>query len=154
MDERQVAELLETALSQHNAGDLASAEAAYRRVLAERPTNADALHLLGVLLGQRGQPELGLPLLQRAVTILPNFQQFHLHLGQTLAALNRHDEALAALHRALQMNPRDLEARQAAGTALFAMNRPRDAIEQFRIAADLVPQDGVRLGNYGYALTH
>jgi len=154
MDQRQVAQTLQTALNQHNAGDLASAEAAYRRVLAERPTEADALHLLGVLLGQRGQPELGLPLIQRAITILPNVQPFHLHLGQALAAMNRHEEALAAFTRGLQMNPRDLDARQAAGSSLFALNRPLPAIEQFRIAAELAPQDGVRMGNYGYALMH
>jgi tetratricopeptide (TPR) repeat protein/ADP-heptose:LPS heptosyltransferase len=154
MDERQVAQLLQTAVNQHNAGDLASAEAAYRRILAERPTNADALHLLGVLLGQRGQAELGLPLLQRAITLLPNEQPFHLHLGQTLAALHRHEEALAALQCALQMNPRDVDARHAAGASLFALKRPVEAIEQFRLAAELAPQDGVRMGNYGYALIH
>jgi len=152
MDERQVAELLQTAVNQHNAGDLASADAAYRRILGERPNNADALHLLGVLHGQRGHPELGLPLLQRAIAILPDFQQFHLHLGQTLEALNRHDDALVALKRALELNPRDVEARHAAGSSLFSLNRLVEAIEQFRIAAELAPQDGVRVGNYGYAL--
>src|SRR4051812_42445288 len=133
MDERQVADLLQSALNQHNAGDLAGAEAGYRRILAERPANADALHLLGVLLAQRGQPELGLPLLQRAIAILPEFQPFHLHFGQALAALNRHEEALGALGRATQMTPRDLDARHAAGASLFALNRPALAIEQFRI---------------------
>ncbi|MEA2709815.1 MAG: hypothetical protein QOF78_2416 [Phycisphaerales bacterium] len=152
MDERQVAQLLETALNQHNARDLASAEAAYRRILVERPTNPDALHLLGVLLGQQGRPDLGLPLLQQAITILPTFQQFHLHHGELLAALNRHEEAIAALQRAIQLNPRDGEARHAAGLSLFAVNMPLQAIEQFRIAAELSPNDGVRLGNYGYAV--
>ena len=152
MDERQVNQILHTAVAQHNAGDLAGAERAYRRILAERATNPDALHLLGVLLTQRGQPDQGLPLLQRAVTILPNFQQFHLHLGQTLAALGRHEDALAALTRAAQLDPRDIATRHATGSSLFALNRPAQAVEQFRIAADGAPNDGAVVGNYGYAL--
>jgi len=152
MDERQLNQLLQTAVAQHNAGDLASAEAAYRRILAERPTNPDALHLLGVVLAQRGQPAQALPLLQRAVTILPNFQQFHLHLGQTLAALKRHEEALAALTRAAQLDPREIETRHAMGAVLFALNRPAPAVEQFRVAAEVAPQNATVVGNYGYAI--
>ena len=152
MDDRQVAELLQAALNQHNAGDLNNAESAYRRVLVERPTNADALHLLGVATAQRGRPDLALPLLQQAITILPTFAAFHLHLGEVLAVLNRHEEALVSFRRTIELNPREGLAHHAAGLSLFALNRIPEATERFRIAAELAPNDGIRLGNYGYAL--
>ena len=152
MDDQQVAQTLQAALARHNAGDLDGADAGYRRVLAARADNADALHLLGVLLAQRGRADLGLPLVQRAIAILPNFQPFHLHLGELLAALNRHAEAVAAFDTAIRLDPRDPNARGSAGLSLFALDRPAQALEQFRAAAELAPHDGGRLGNYGYAL--
>jgi tetratricopeptide (TPR) repeat protein len=152
MDERQVAQLLQEGVARHNAGDLAAAETTYRRILTERPTNADALHLLGVLHGQRGRPDLGLPLIQQAITLNPNFGPFHTHLGDTLSAVGRPVDALDAYGRAVQINPRDVDARHGAGSSLFKVGRIADAIEQFRLAAELSPGDGAKVGNYGYAL--
>ena len=46
---------LAAAIRHHQDGRVKEAEALYRQVLAEQPDNPEALHLLGVLLLQRGE---------------------------------------------------------------------------------------------------
>ena len=45
---------LENAVTLHQSGQLSQAEAIYRQLLGIDPTNADALHLLGVIAHQTG----------------------------------------------------------------------------------------------------
>ncbi len=152
MTPQEVFQILERALADHQAGRGAEAEAGYRRVLAAQPNNADALHLLGVLETQHGQPAAALPLLQRAVQLFPGTAQFQLHFAQALAATGRHPEALAAFHRAIQLDPKDPRARSEAGASLAQVGRARDALEQYRIATELAPGNAGIAGNYGMAL--
>jgi Flp pilus assembly protein TadD len=95
--------LLNEGVAHHRAGRLAEAEAAYRRVLAAQPDNPDALHLLGVIATQVGRAEAGLPLLRRAVQLLPDVAEFHLHLGQALHAVGQREPALASLAEAIRL---------------------------------------------------
>src|SRR3546814_2996410 len=48
---------LQQAVDQHQRGNLDAAIALYRAVLADRPDNTDALHLVGMALEQAGHPE-------------------------------------------------------------------------------------------------
>jgi Flp pilus assembly protein TadD len=45
---------LKSGMSHQQAGELKEAERIYRKALAEEPNNPDALHLLGVVLGDGG----------------------------------------------------------------------------------------------------
>jgi len=60
---------LKTALDLHQAGDLIAAAARYQAILKDDPDQADALHLLGVLLKDSGRPEDGVGLIERAVAL-------------------------------------------------------------------------------------
>ena len=63
-----------------------------------------------------------------------------------LAALNRHEEAVAALFAGDPARPARRQRRQRLGRDVVDGAEPAGkAIEQFRIAAELAPQDGVRL---------
>ena len=152
MTPQQTMEVLQRALADHQSGRTREAEAAYRRVLAEQPNHPDALHLLGVLLTQHGNAVAALPLLQRAAQLGPNVAQFHFHLGQAWAALNRHNEALASFATAIRLDPRDGLMRSEAGASLAAIGRPVESLEQHRIATELAPANAAILGNYGMAL--
>src|SRR5207244_5843060 len=96
----QIMQLLQRALQHHQAGQAEQAEALYRLVLALEPANPDGLHLLGVLQGQRGILGESLDLLTRAVAVMPQVPEFHRHLGETLAAMGRHTQALQSYTRA------------------------------------------------------
>ena len=54
-DESEIARLLTSALTSHQAGNLAEAESGYRRVLGLARSHPDALRLLGVLCYQTGR---------------------------------------------------------------------------------------------------
>jgi tetratricopeptide (TPR) repeat protein len=67
-----VAEALAWAKRAHQAGQRQEAEAVYRQVLQAEPSNADALHLLGVLAYQTGQHQLALDYIERALSVRPD----------------------------------------------------------------------------------
>lgn len=152
MDQQAVIALLRRALEHHQANRFDEAERLYREVLSADANAPDALHLLGVLLAQRGRAADGLPLLQRAVALVPNVAEFHRHLGEVLQMVGRHNDALQSFARALQIDPNDAPARSGAGGALMALGQLAQAAEQLRIVAQLRPNDAAALGNYGHVL--
>ena len=62
------ADQLAAAIADHQAGRLEVAEARYRRLLSQQPEHPDALHLLGVLVGQQGQLKSAVDWMTRALT--------------------------------------------------------------------------------------
>ncbi|WP_109117471.1 TIGR04372 family glycosyltransferase [Azospirillum sp. TSO22-1] len=89
----------------HQAGRLAEAEAAYRRLLIEQPAESDALHLLGVVMSRLERVEDSARLIARAVRLVPTLAEGWYHLGMALQALERAEEAIAALRRAVSLRP-------------------------------------------------
>ena len=59
--------MLRRAAALHQSGQLREAETLYRGVLAVRPDQFDALHLLGVLKQQTGEPAEALKLIGKAL---------------------------------------------------------------------------------------
>ena len=70
---------------------------------------------------------------------LPAEPEFHNNLGLVLAALDRHDEAIAAHRRALALKPDHAGAWTNLGLALTAANELDDAIGAFDRALELAP---------------
>jgi 2-polyprenyl-3-methyl-5-hydroxy-6-metoxy-1,4-benzoquinol methylase len=95
--------LVTDALRHHQAGRVAEAEHGYRGVLAIDPNHADALHLLGVALSQRGQLGETLPLLQRALEIRPKYAAAAASLAHALLLSGRPEEAANAAARAVAL---------------------------------------------------
>ena len=98
---------LENAVRLHRQGDLSAAESAYRAILVGDPGNTDVLNLLGVLAGQRGQPEEGVALLRRAVAMTPSNPEYQFNLGLMQDGLGRNQPALDAFRLAARHAPRD-----------------------------------------------
>lgn len=144
--------MLEQALEYHRAGRLDQAEAIYREVLAREPEHADALHLLGVLAAQRGQPEKGAALIRRAIRVRPDVAAYHNNLGEALRALGKPDEAIEAYRKALALEPRYPEAHDNLGSALYAQRRVDEAVSAFREAAAANPAYAPAHNNLGVAL--
>ena len=96
-------EVLEAGLRQHQAGQLAEAERLYRQVLAVDANHADALHLLGVIAYQVKQHDIAVELIGKAIKINPTVAAYHSNLSNTLKALGRLDEAVAACNNAIRL---------------------------------------------------
>lgn len=124
---------LNAAVAFHQAGELERAEAIYRDVLTRAPSNPDALHLLGVVLTQRGQPADAIPLLRRAITSGGERPAFLSSLGIAHRGLAEHDASIAAYRRAIAADPDHAESWINLGNSLAesgATGEAADAYEQ------------------------
>ena len=92
-------------LEHHGAGRLAEAEALYREALAEEPQNIDALHFLGVIALQRGDPARAVELISQALSRNAANAPACNNLGLALAAVGRKAEALRRTLEALALQP-------------------------------------------------
>ena len=63
--------LLAQAMAAQQAGRFGEAAAGYEAALAQQPDHFDALHMLGVVRYQQGEFEAALPLIERALTVIP-----------------------------------------------------------------------------------
>src|SRR2546422_11661154 len=63
----ELAQAFRAAVERHVTGDLDGATAAYRDILSIVPTHCGALHLLGVVSGQRGDHWTALDLIQQSL---------------------------------------------------------------------------------------
>ncbi len=101
---------IEEGLQHHGAGRLREAEALYRQALAEDPQNIDALHFLGVLALQRGDPAQAVVLISQALSRNPANPPACNNLGLALAAQGRRREAVSAWLDALAVYPEFADA--------------------------------------------
>jgi predicted O-linked N-acetylglucosamine transferase (SPINDLY family) len=147
-----LANSLQKAMREHQAGKLAEAERGYRWVLAQEPNQIDALHLLGVLRGQLGKNDEALELISRAIEINPQIAGMHDNLGVALAKLGRLDEAIAAHRKAIALQEALFPAYFNLGNALRTKGELAEAIAAYRGALRLKPTDAESHNNLGLAL--
>lgn len=122
---------LAAAVTYHKAGDLDRAESIYRDILSRSPSNADALHLTGVVLTQRGRADEAVPLLRRAITSGGEQPAFLSSLGVAHRCLGAFDEAIAAYRRAVSIAPTHAESWINLGNALADSGEPEEAAEAY-----------------------
>lgn len=134
-----IAEALALALEHHQAGRLPAAEQIYRQVLEVQPNNADALHLLGVLARQVGQPAVAVEYIGRAIGANGHQSAFHSNLGTAYKDLGRLEEAIACYRRALELKPDFAQAYNNLGLALALQGKGHDAANAWRRAIELDP---------------
>lgn len=144
--------MLEQAVQRHRAGNLPQAIASYRRVLAERPHDPDALHMLGVALAQIGRAAEAVPLIRLALQSYPDQGMVHFNLGNAFAAMGRHAEALIAYQRAAELAADRPEAHAAACRMALEIEQFAGALESADRALALRPGDGYTLLHKASAL--
>ena len=84
-------QMLQLAVSHHQAGRLADAEQLYQGILQGEPGQALANHNLGVLMTQRQHPEDGLPHLELALAAEPESQRYWLSYIDALALAGQNE---------------------------------------------------------------
>lgn len=129
-----VEEALKLAMQQHQAGQVAQAEAIYRQILAVEPNQDQALHLAGVAAHQLGRGEEAIELLRRAIRANPSAAHYHSNFGQIFASLGRFEDAASSLRTAIGLQPEFPDAYHNLGLALQQLNRPDEAAAALRQA--------------------
>ncbi|MBO6521367.1 MAG: tetratricopeptide repeat protein [Rhodospirillales bacterium] len=142
---------LAEAVQRHGAGRLDAAAAAYKRILARNPVDAQATHLLGVVHHQKGDNERAEKLISRALALDPDYADAHGNMGHVLTALGRHAEALTHFTMATVLEPALAETHNNLGLALQHAGRFSEAIERYEIAIALRPDFAEAYCNNGAA---
>src|SRR5262245_6583038 len=96
-----IGDALARGVDHHNAGQLASAEAIYRAILAQQPAHPDALRLLGALTLQSGRATEAVTLLEQAVALVPHNVDFQSDLAAACIAASQPERAAAAAQAAI-----------------------------------------------------
>lgn len=136
-----VGQLLHQGTALLNAGDLPGAERCYLAVLKKSPRDPDALHLLGVLYGQRGDAKAGYVQIQKALAIRDDFSVAHSNAGMLAAQMGDFAAAERHLRRALQLKPGMAAALRNLAIVLREQGRITEALEVSREAVRLNPHD-------------
>jgi tetratricopeptide (TPR) repeat protein len=143
---------LSLAIRWHQNGRLDQATELYHRILAQDPTQVDALHLLGVATYQQGAPARAVELIGRAIALNPSVAAFHCNLAEAYRALGQPDRAAGCCRTALRLQPDYPQAANNLGLALQAQRKWAEAADQFRIAIHLLPNFALAHNNLGNAL--
>jgi tetratricopeptide (TPR) repeat protein len=145
-------EQLSTAIKHHQSGDFVRAEQLYRDLLLSQPTNADALHLLGVLARQCGRIAEAIDLIGRAIEQLPDHPVLHYNLAAALDARGESQRAIEHYRRAVTCAPGFAEAWQNLGAMLDRSGRREEARSCFERVRQLRPGSAEACCNLGCAL--
>ncbi|MBC7821624.1 MAG: tetratricopeptide repeat protein, partial [Planctomycetaceae bacterium] len=96
-----IQQALEVGLAHHHARRYREAEDVYRQILQHHPTNADALHLLGLLAHVHGRNDQALDCVGRATQLAPTMAPFWNTLGEVNRTLGRLSTAYHCYQKAL-----------------------------------------------------
>ena len=141
-----VQQIFTQATAAHAAGDRARAEALYRHVLALSPQHPDALHLLGRLTCEAGQPQAALQMISAAVKLRPRIAEYQAGLGEVQRALGQAQEAVETFRRSVRLKPESAPIQMGHGLALAAAGQGALAIQALRRA---VARDPALMPAYG-----
>ena len=155
---------LEQALAWHRAGQFNRAEAVYRAVLREQPEHPEALHLLGMLAHQRGDPREAVRLIKQALALNPDAAVYHNDCAQAHCALGAFETAEKYAQRAIAIAPDYIQAYNNLGIALASLGRFEEALERYRQGLRIDPYNAdincnianalANLGDVDGAATH
>lgn len=106
----------------------------------------------GVGFAQHGQPERGIPLLQRAAEAWPRGAQIHMQLGMALHMAGRNAEAMAPLRKALELDPTLDQAHYFLGLAHTVEGDLEASVREFDRAMALRPAGYLPLASKAWAL--
>jgi Flp pilus assembly protein TadD len=118
--------------------DLPATDQACRRLLAQNPRNADAMHLWGLTYRQSGDAATAEKLLRASIELEPRRPEFRTNLGNLLRATGRLRDAEEQYRIALELEPASRTARLALARLLVDGKAYQAAVDEARplVAAD------------------
>jgi tetratricopeptide (TPR) repeat protein len=132
--------LFAQAQAAHGNGNLAEAQAGYKKVLKKRPNHFDAWHMLGLCELHNRNYQATVRSLNRALLLDSQSAIPHSDLGIALKALQRHDDALPCFDRAIALKPDFADAHYNRANLLIELGRFAEAIADFDRAIAINPQ--------------
>ena len=145
-------EMIQLATQHHRAGQFAEAEGLYRRVLAERPEDANATRLLGILASQCGKHEDAVMLLARATELTPTSAVAFHDLAGALRVAGRLGDAADVLRRLIMLRPGSADLYLELGRIERQVGRLPEAAQTFEMSLVFQPGSAEALDLLGVTL--
>lgn len=120
-------------------GQLAGAEASYRRAIAANPHDWIASLKLAHVLKLSGQTDAALQQLESLAAQQPGNPLVHKEFGRVYFARQQYDEAVASFHAVLERNPRDADAHHWLASINHLRGSDRTAQQHFERTVSLNP---------------
>ncbi len=147
-----VVEALAVGTRHHQAGQWAEAERIYRQILVTDPGHPHALHQLGILTMQGGNPAAAIDLFARAIRADRSQAAFHANLGVANSQLKNVSEAIECYSIAVKIQPDLAHVHRMLGAALRTQGKAAEAAASLRSALRLKPEDSDARTELGHAL--
>jgi tetratricopeptide (TPR) repeat protein len=147
-----VIDKLALAVALHNQGRLGQAQALYEQILRQHPRHFDALHLLGVVAAQSGNPGRAVDIISKALEIAPHNAVAHKNRGAALQELGQWEAALESFERAAALDQTYPEPHYHRGNVFKDAQRWEDAIACYERAIALRSTYAEALCNRGVCL--
>jgi len=136
----------------HGIGRYPEAEELYAQVIASNQGDAEALYLLGTLLGQRGKLDEALIFLERAVNESPKNSVYHCNLGVIEHNLKRLEQAKISFLLAINLNDQNVDAHYNLAKLYKEMGLTDAALSSYGTVLSLEPSHLNTLINLGNIL--
>ncbi len=143
---------LALAAEHHKEGRHDEAERLYRELLRESPENVDAMRLLAGILTNKSETEEPEALLEKAVSLAPDYTLAFLDLGQIYQEQHRYGESLDCFQRACRLQPTAAKPHYLLASTLAPVGRTEDALTSYRRALELQPKHAGALLGTGHTL--
>jgi Tfp pilus assembly protein PilF len=154
--DRSIEQTLNLAREHERAGRLAQCRGLCEEILARRPNEPDALHLLGLLAQHQGQQDVALDLIGAALFQKRQFHQAiavyeqaislqiadsktYTHLGAALIRTGQIEQAIKALRHAISLKPGNVSALNYLAMAFQIRGDFSAAIEHYQLALEIEP---------------
>jgi predicted O-linked N-acetylglucosamine transferase (SPINDLY family) len=99
----------QTASSFHQKGQLEQARAHYLEVLKTQPNHSNSLYFLGIINCQTGNFQDAVGLIEKAISIDPQNEVFHVNLAALFTELKKPNLALESYNKAIELNPNNAD---------------------------------------------
>ncbi len=133
-------------------GNLAKAEASFRKAIELKPDLAEAHSNLGNILRDLGKLQEAELLYRKAIELKPDYPNAHYNLGNVLRDLGNLQEAELLYRKAVELNPDLAKAHLNLGNVLSDLGKSQDAVLSHRKAIEIKPDIAEAYSNLGNIL--
>ncbi|MBV8883129.1 MAG: tetratricopeptide repeat protein [Chroococcidiopsidaceae cyanobacterium CP_BM_RX_35] len=149
---QQLDKLAQKAFTATNAGDFATAETYWTKIIEQFPANPAALSNRGNARVSQNKLTDAIADYNKAIELAPNATDPYLNRGTALEGLGKWLDAIADYNRVLELDPKDAMAYNNRGNAKAGLGQWENAIADYRQSADMAPKFAFARANYALAL--
>lgn len=152
MNQTEAEAAFKQAIEHQQHGRLAEAQILYEQILAGHRNHHHALHLLGVIVSQKGNQFYARRLIETSLTLAPGDPDALANLGQVFFYLGLYEKALEHCNESITRQPANARCHLTRGKALRFMARHEEAAASLGEALRLQPDLAEAFVHRGFCL--